>query len=350
MKHPMRTRRTLLAALGAGTLAHTLTRALPALARPADKVWRVGVLAQYSAESSVGQMMQRGLPPALGELGYIEGKNLVIEWRFADLDAARLKAYADDLVRLKADVIIAANTTATHAALKASATLPIVMSNSGDPVGSGFARSLAKPGGSITGLSSLSPEIGAKMFEMLLAFTATATAAPAGGAKPKLTRVAVLTNPDNSSHRLTLDNVQTAAHITGSKIIPVQARDEAGLASAFATLKRERAQALIVARDGVFAQLAQQITGHGAQLRLPVAAANLELAERGALMSFSPKRDNLWQRVAFYVDRIFKGAKPGDLPIEQPTLFELLINGKTAKALGLKIPQSLLISADRVIE
>ena len=155
-------RRTLLAALGAGTLAHTLTGSLPALAQQPGKIWRVGVLADTGPQSVPGLALQRGLRQGLREAGYAEGKNLVIEWRFADLDAERLKV----------DVIVTGNTTATHAALKATTTLPIVMAQSGDPVGSGFAKSLAKPGGNVTGLSNISPEIGAKMLEMLLEITA----------------------------------------------------------------------------------------------------------------------------------------------------------------------------------
>ena len=335
-------RRTLLAALGAGTLAHTLTGSLPALAQQPGKIWRVGVLADTGPQSVPGLALQRGLRQGLREAGYAEGKNLVIEWRFADLDAERLKGSADELVRLKVDVIVAGNTTATHAALKATTTLSIVMAQSGDPVGSGFAKSLAKPGGNVTGLSNISPEIGAKMLEMLLEITAAKA--------PRLSRVAVLINPDNSSNRLMLQHIQAAVGITRSKIIPLEARTAAALATAFATLTRERGEALIVARDSLFAQQALELATRTAQLRLPAAAGNRDFSEAGGLMSFGPKRTDWYRRVAMYVDRIFKGAKPADMPIEQPTLFELLINGKTARTLGLKIPHSLLLRADRVIE
>ena len=349
----MNQRRTLLSALGAlgagsltGGLAGSLTASLPARAQPAannaDKVWRIGVLQPAGAQAREVLHAQRELPKALRAAGYIEGKNLVIDWRLGDLNAGRLKSQAEELVRLKVDLIVTANTTATHAVQKATATLPVVMAASGDPVGSGFAKSLAKPGGNITGLSNLSTEIGTKMLEMLLEITAAT--------KPKVSRVAVMINPANSGNVLLLQNIQAAARITRSKILPLEVRTAADVATAFATLTRERSEALIIARDSLFAQLDGDIAARALRLRLPTASGGGASATAGVLMSIGPKRPDQFARVAMYIDRIFKGTKPGDLPIEQPTLFEVIINGKTAKALGLKIPQSLLISAERVIE
>ncbi len=346
-------RRSFISALGAGALAALGAGALHAPrasfaqqpSNPAGapgKIWRVGLLLETSAQSEQGTRVLRGLQQALRELGYVEGKNLVIEARFADLDAQRLQSHAEALARLPLDVIVAANTTATHAAQKASARLPIVMINSADPVHSGFAKSLAKPGGNITGLSTMSPETGTKLLEMLLEITAAT--------HPKLTRVAVLIDPANSGNVLLLQNLQAAARITRSRLLPLEVRNEADLANAFAAMKRERSEGLILARNGVFAQLARPLAERAAQLRLPSASGNLDFTEAGGLMSYSPLATDSYKRVALYVERIFKGARPGDLPIEQPTRFQLVINGKTAKTLGLKIPQSLLISAERVIE
>ena len=357
----MNQRRTLLTALGAlgagsltgglagsltASLAGALTASRPARAQPAannaDKVWRVGVLQPGGAQAREVLHAQRELPKALRAAGYVEGKNLVIDWRLADLNAERLKSQAEELVRLKVDVIVTANTTATHAVQKATSTLPVVMAASGDPVGSGFAKSLAKPGGNITGLSNLSPELGTKMLQMLLEITAAA--------RPKLTRVAVMINPANSGHVLLLQNIQAAARITHSQILPLEVRNAADLATAFATLTRERSEALIIARDSAFGELGSEIAERALRLRLPTASGGTASATVGILMSIGPKRPDQFARVATYIDKIFKGTKPGDLPIEQPTLFEVIINGKTAKALGLKIPQALLISAERVIE
>ncbi len=349
----MNQRRTLLStlgALGAGGLTVSLSSSLPASAQQADKkpdnkadkIWRIGALYQSNAQTNEARLAQRELPSALRAAGYVEGKNLEIDWRFAELNAASLKSMAEELVRTRVDLILTGNTTMTHAVQKATATLPIVMVSSGDPVASGFAKSLAKPGGNITGLSNLSAELGTKMLQMLIEFTAKTN--------PKFSRVAVMINPANSGNVALLHNLEAAARITRSKILPLEVGNQADLERAFATLTRERSEGLIVARDSVFSILAKEIAGRALQLRLPTASGGGAPAAAGILMSIGPKRPDQFARVAMYIDRIFKGAKPGELPIEQPTLFEVIINGKTAKALGLKIPQSLLISADRVIE
>ena len=272
------------------------------------------------------------------ELGYVEGKNLAVEWRFADGKNERLPGLATELVQLKVDFILTAGEPPTGAAQKATTTIPIVMGNSIDPVGSGFVASLARPGGNITGLSSLLGDLGPKHFEMLRSMV------------PRLSRVAVLMNPTNPGHAMILKSVQTAAQKSGAKLLPVQARNPQEIESAFSTMARENAEAVIVANDGVFAQDQRRIAELAAQHRLPSVTLRREYAEAGGLMSYGPSFLDQYRRAASYVDKILKGAKPADLPVEQPTKFELVINGKTAKALGLKIPQSLMISADKVIQ
>ena len=272
------------------------------------------------------------------ERGYIEGKNLEIEWRYAEGKVARLPGLAVELIKLKVDVIVAAGTQATSAAQKASTTIPIVMGSAGDPVGSGFVESLAHPGGNITGLSNLFGDVGSKHFEMLLSMV------------PKLSSVAVLVNPSNSSYTTTLKNIQAAAQRVGVNSLLVEAQTAQEIEKAFSVMTRERAGAVIVEQDAFFNQQSRQIAELAAKNRLPSVAGIRRFADDGVLMSYGPSFADTYRRAATYVDKIFKGAKPGDLPVEQPMVFELLINRKTAKALGLKIPQSLLISADKVIE
>jgi putative ABC transport system substrate-binding protein len=330
----MITRRKLLIALGAGALVSPL----PSLAQPATKVWRVGFLASRHVDFVDSDNFYGPFRQGMRELGYIEGKNLVIEWRSAEGNNERLPGLATELVNLKVDVIVAANTPATSAAQKATTTIPIVMGSISDPVGSGFVKSLSHPGGNITGLSNLSRELGPKQLEILLSMV------------PKLSRLAVLVNPDNSATISTLKSVQAAAQKTGVKVLSVEARTPQEVENAFSTATKERAGAVIVVGDAFFNQQRRQIAELAAKHRLPSIFGVRESVEAGGLMSYGQNRADLYGRAATYVDKIFKGAKPGDLPVEQPTKFEMVINGKTAKALGLTIPQSLLISADKVLE
>ena len=272
------------------------------------------------------------------ELGYVEGKNLLIEWRYAEGKYERLTELAAELVRLKVDVIVAPGPPSIGAVHKVTTTVPIVMVNAQDPVGSGLIKSLARPGGNITGLSSLIVDISPKHLEMLMNMV------------PKLTRVAVLVNPDNSSHLLTLKNIQAAAQTANVKVLPVEATTALEIEKAFSAMAREKAGAVIVGRDALFLQQARQIADLAAKNRLPTVSGIREHIEAGSLMVYGPNSTDSFRRAATYVDKIFKGAKPGDLPVEQPTKFEMVINRKTAIALGLTIPQSLLISADKVIE
>lgn len=330
----MNNRRKFLFALGAGALAAPLS----SFAQQQGKVWRVGFLAHRSRPASLDSDFYGAFPRGLRELGYVEGKNLVIEWRFADGKVERLPDLAAELVRLKVDVIVTSSTPTTSAAQKATTMIPIVMGPVADPVGSGFVKSLARPEGNITGLTNILVDISPKHLEMLLSMV------------PKLTRVAVLINPDNSSNIPMLKSVQAAAQRTSVKILPVEARSPQEIESAFSTMARQNTGAGIVMLDPFFFQQRRQIAELARKHRLPSISATTEYAEAGGLMGYGPNLADIYRRAATYVDKIFKGAKPGDLPVEQPTKFELVINGKTAKALGLIIPQSLLISADKVIE
>jgi putative ABC transport system substrate-binding protein len=330
----MNNRRKLLIALGASAIAEPFG----VFAQQQGKVWRVGFLGMRLSTASNPNASYDAFVQGMRELGYVEGKNLVIESRIADGKAERLPGLAAELVQLNVDVILAAGVQPTSAAQKATTTIPIVMGNSNDPVGSGFVASLARPGGNITGLSNLIGDLGPKHFEMLRSMT------------PKLSRVAILVNPTNSGHATILKTVQSAAQKSGVKILPVQARNPQEIESAFLTMARENAGAIIVANDLLFNQRRRQIAELAVKNRLASVAAVREYVEAGGLMSYGPNFVELYRRAATYVDKILKGANPGNIPVEQPTKFELFINRKTAKALGLAIPQSLLISANRVIE
>jgi len=329
----MNTRRKLLVALGAGALAMPLA----SLAQQQGKVWRIGFLSSRSRPASVDSDFYGGFPRGLRELGYVEGKNLTIEWRFADGNSENLAGLAAELVRLKVDLILTAGNAATSAAQKATATIPIVIGAAADPVGNGLVASLARPGGNTTGLSNLSGDLGPKYLEMLLSVM------------PKPAPVAVLINPIAGQVTI-LESVRTAAQKTKVKILPVEVRTAAELDTAFAAMSREKAGALIVTLNPLFVQQGRRIAELAAKYRLPSIAPNREYAELGGLMSYGQNQAESYRRAATYVDKIFKGAKPGELPVEQPTRLDLLINGKTAKVLRITIPQSLLISAEKVIE
>ena len=328
----MNKRRKLLVALGATALGSPLT------AYAQTKIWRIGFLSQRSRPVSLISEVYGAFLKALHELGYVEGKNLVIEWRFAGSKIDLFPEFAAEMVRLKVDVILTNSTPATGAAQNATTTIPVVMTTVGDPVGSGFVKTLARPGGNITGLSIVVPELAQKQLEMLISMV------------PKLSRAAVLINPDNSSDTTLLTNVQTAGQATKVTILPLAARTAQDIDKAFATMVRERAGGVIVSFDSLFYDQRRHISELALKHRLPSISGRKEYVEAGYLIGYGPDTADIYRRAATYVDKIFKGAKPADLPVEQPTKFEMFINGKTAKALGLKIPQSLLIMADKVIE
>ena len=336
----MNTRRKVLNALGASVLTAPLASFAQAPGAPAGKIWRIGYLALTGRAASV--LTSTALVRRLRELGYVEGSNLLIEARFADGEAARLPALAAELVQLKVDLIVAVANQATAAAKAATSTIPIVMPNTNDPVGNGYINSLSRPGGNITGLADISAEIGPKRLEMLLAMTATRA--------PKVSRVALLAPSDNPITRRFLHPLEEAGLRVGVRIVPVYAATPEAIGQAFASMREQKVTALIVVPFPVYFQQRNQIAELAAQHRLPVAAPFAQLADAGCLLSYGLDPLDNARRAATFVDKIFKGAKPADLPVEQPTKFELVINGRTANALGLKIPQTLLISADRVIE
>ncbi len=309
-----------------------------ALAQQQGKVWRVGFLSPRPRPASLATDVFGAFSQGMRELGYVEGKNLAIEWRFADEEVERLAGLAAELVRLKVDVIVASANQATTAVQEKTTTIPIVMGNSSDPVGSGYVKSLAHPGGNITGLSNLSGDFISKHLEMLLSVA------------PRPSRVAVLLHPTDLAKVLTLKSIQAAAQSTGVTILPVEARGPQEFERAFITMIKAKAQAIIVVSNPIFAVQRHRIAELSAKNRLPFVSIYREYAEAGGLMSYGPSLLEQYRRAATYVDKILKGAKPGDLPVEQPTKFDLFVNRKTAKALGLTIPQSLLISADKVID
>ena len=312
-------RRKLMLALGAAALASPLTL------HAQTKVWRIGFLSPRSHPNSLESDLRVGpLLKGLHDLDYVEGKNLIIEWRFADGSPERLQGFADELAKLKVDAIVTEVTPATRAAQKSTSTIPVVMGSSADPVVSGFVKSLAHPGGNITGLSSLFSELAPKQLEILFAMV------------PKLSRVAVLVNPTNTSNAMVLKSIQSAAQRTNAKILPMEARTLPEIEKAFAAMVREKAGAVIVARDGLFISQLRQIAELAGKHRLPSIAGFREYVDAGGLMSYGPSNADMFRRAATFVDKILKGAKPADLPVEQPTKFELVINRKTAKALGLE--------------
>jgi len=272
------------------------------------------------------------------ELGYVDGKNLVIEWRSAEGSNDRLPALATELVNLKVGVIVTVGAPGIGAAQTATTTIPIVMGGTSDPVGFGFVKSLGRPAGNITGLSNMAGDVRLKQLEMLLAIV------------PNLSRVVVLVNPSNTASIKNLEIVQAAAHKRGVKTFRADAGTPDEIDNAFSWMRRQNAGALIVVLDQFLLQQKSQIAALTTKNRLPCATSDRAYSEAGVLMSYGINLGDQYRRAATYVDKILKGAKPADLPVEQPTKFDLVINGKTAKALGLTIPRALLTSADKVIE
>ena len=338
----MNPRRKLLAALGAGALAHTLTSAWPVLAQQPGRIWRVGVLALPNRAAALAPLFSGAFPLGMRDLGYVEGRNLVIEWRFADGKVEALPGLAAELVQWKPDVLVAIAHDAALASQKATSTIPIVMTTALDPVAAGLVRSLARPGGNLTGLANLSGELGPKRLEMPLAMTSASI--------PKSSLVAVMISHASSGNREAVEIVQAAGRKLGVRIVPVVAGTAQEIDNALSAMREQNAGGLIVLLNPLLQQQRNQIAALAAKHRLPCKAADRIYAEAGCLMSYRTNLAGLFRHAATNADKILKGARPADLPVEQPTKFQLVINGKTAKALGLKIPQALLISAEEVIE
>jgi len=316
-----------------------VTAPLASFAQQQGKIWRVGFLSYYSVTPSLeADPLYGTFRKGMRDRGYIEGKNLTIELRTAEGRSERLPDIAAELARLKLDLIISAGTEATSAAQKATVAIPIVFVNASDPITSGFVESLARPGKNITGVTNMLGDLGPKHLEILLS------------AVPNLSRVAVLINLANSAHAAILASVQVAARNVAVKVIPVEARGAPDIENAFLVANNDNVGAVVVVADALFTQQRRQIAELAIKYRLPSISTFREFAEQGILITYGPRFDDAPRRAAVYADRIFKGAKPAELPVEQPTTFELVVNMKTAKALRIKIPQSILLRADRVIE
>jgi putative tryptophan/tyrosine transport system substrate-binding protein len=274
----------------------------------------------------------------LRDMGWIEGQNLVTEWRIAEGQLGRLPELAADLTRIKVDVIVTAAAPSALAAQGATRSIPIVMLDPGDPVGLGLVANLARPGGNITGVSSIAPELAAKRLALLKE------------AVPAMVRVAVLSNAAIPPAEIAMRELQAAAKVLGVQVQSVPIQGVKGIEQAFTDVARQHADGIVVFPDPLTFSNEAAIIGFALKNRIPALYGAMEFVQAGGLMSYGPSYQEMFQRGAYYVDQILKGAKPGDLSIERPTRFELVLNLKTAKALALTIPQSLLQRADRVLE
>jgi len=326
-------RRRLVIAFGAGALAAPL-----ASWAQQGKVWRIGFISGAAPPASLETAPQGGFLQGMRELGYVEGRNFVMEWRFAEAKAERYVEFAAELARLKVDVVVTGAPQAVRPMQQAAPQIPIVMGISTDPVGSGFAASLARPGGNITGIASSLEDSSPKQLELLVA------------AVPNMVRLGLLTTSMSPAYAAVLKRIQVSAQQARLTLVTADARNGNELAAAFATLSKGRAQAVIVPSDVLFNLNRDKIAALAISHRLPSMFGVREYVEAGGLMSYGESFREFFRRAASYVDKIIKGAKPGDLPIEQPSRFYLTINRKTARALGITIPQSLLGRADEVIE
>jgi putative tryptophan/tyrosine transport system substrate-binding protein len=307
---------------------------IPAEAQQSKKVPRIGVLRPGLAAAPNYEAFRQGLR----ELGYVEGQNVVLEFRDGEAKAERLPDLASELVRLKVDVIVTSSTPAIQAAKQATGTIPIVMAFSGDPVGTGLVASLAKPGGNITGLSDIGPEISGKQLELLKE------------AFPTISRVAFFLNSSNQGNRLRLKAAEATAGELKVQIQAVEVRSTNDIEKAISTINKGQAQALMTVRDPAIYSNQTRILEFAAENRLPTMHMDKEPVEAGGLMSYGPNVPDLFRRAATYVEKILKGAKPADLPVERPMKFEFVINLKTAKQIGLTIPPNVLARADQVIK
>ena len=326
----MNTRRKLLVALGVGALVPPFA----SVAQQPGKVYRIGFLRVAAPPDAYIEAFRQGLK----ELGYLEGKNIAFEYRWAGYKRERLPTLAADLVGLQVDIIFTDGGSAAGAARDATRTIPIVMASAGDPVAQGLIASLARPGGNLTGLTSMNLNLGGKLLDVLKDIV------------PKLGHVGILRPVGSPAGDRFLKNTEMPAQALKIKITPLIVRGPEDYESVFQTATKERIQALVVSAPITAADDRKRIIDLAARNRLPAIYESRDWVASGGLISYGPDRVDMYRRTAMYVHKILKGAKPADLPIEQPMKFELFINGKTAKTLGLAIPQSLLIMADKVIE
>jgi ABC-type uncharacterized transport system substrate-binding protein len=327
----MNNRRKLLVALGAGALVAPLG----GFAQQPARIHRIGFLGSASAANYADRLDT--MRAALRDLGYVDSRNVAYEYRWTEGRNERLPELATELVRSKCDVIVTGGTGAILALKGATATIPIVMSESGDAVATGLVESLARPGGNVTGMTFFSPELTAKRLELLKELL------------PRLAQVGYLANPDNraTSRQIAMMDKTAALLKVRVQLFGARSRDE--FDAAFAAIAKARIQAILVAEDVVFSNNYGMVAELTARHRLPSIGGKL-FGDGGGVIGYGVNYLDLYRRTAYFVDRILKGTKPADLPVEQPTKFELVINMKTAKALGITIPQSILVRADRVIE
>ena len=326
----MNNRRDLLFALGAGALAAPFA----AFAQQPGKIWRVGYLALTAGADEWDVAFQE----QLRALGYVEGRNLVIEFRWAAGKQEQVQVLAAELAKLGVDAIVTRSTFVAAAAKRATSSIPIVMANSSDPVGNGVIASLAHPGGNVTGMTQNSTDLAGKRLQLLRETV------------PKARRIAVLAWKKDTEEGYFIKEIRAAAKLLGVDLVLQHIETPEQLGPAFDVMQRERAQALIVEISPLFTIHRKRIAELAIQTRLPSMFESRHMVDSGGLISYGASFVEMHRRAAFYVDRILKGAKPADLPVEQPTSFELVLNMKTAKKIGLTIPESIMVSADKVIE
>jgi len=326
-------RRRFIAAIVSGTIVVPLA----GVAQQAAKVPRIAFLGANTAETAREPLA--AFRQALRERSWIDGENILVEFRFAEGKVDRLPALVAELIQLKVDLIVAGSSASTRAARNATRTIPIVMAASSDALGEGFVTSLARPDGNITGMTFLAgPELAGKQLELLKELV------------PSASRVTVFENPDNSSHAAFVRELTSAAPVRRVRLQVVGARSPDQLAQAFATTTKDGTTALLVLTDSLFYGRRRPILSFAAKSRLPAIYSQREFVDEGGLMSYGPSLSDMYRRAVAHVDKILKGAKPADIPVEQPTKFELVINLKTAKALEITIPYSITLRADKVIE
>jgi putative tryptophan/tyrosine transport system substrate-binding protein len=326
-------RRQFIAGLGSAVAWPVVARA-----QQTGKVWRIGFLASGLRPISIESSQYGGFPQGMRELGHVDGADFIIEWRFAEGRPELYPALAAELVRAKVDIVVAGNSAAVGPMQQASSSIPIVVAVSTDPVSLGFVASLARPGGNVTGLATSADDTASKQLGLLASVVL------------KLSRVGFLSSPEHPNSAPVLRAAQVAAQTVSLQLVPVEARTLDDFESAFATMAKERVEALMVVPGGVFNVGRGRLADLALRARLPTITSEREFVEAGGLMSYGESARDFNRRAAFYVDKIIRGAKPADLPVQQPTKFELVINLKTAKAIGLTIPETMLATADEVIE
>ena len=330
----MNHRRNLILGIGAAAVVFPLR----SFAQAPNKVWRIAYLDLGSRQSVMDAGRHSALIDGLRERGFIEGKNLVLEGRYGDGNVDRMDGLAAELVRQNVDLIVSTGAPAIHAAKRATSTIPIVVTLMTDPVGEGLAASLARPGGNITGMTTGNDDTAQKLVEFLLV------------AAPKLKRFAVISNVSISTHPQLVQRVQAAAKQARKQVVPIGVRTPQDIERGFAAIARERADAVIILADSFLLSQRAQIAALALKHRLPSIYPQQQYAEAGGLLSYGSNINDNFRRVGIFVDKILQGTKPGDIPFEQPTRYYLVVNRKTADALGIKLSGELLTRADKIIE